>query len=60
MGGVAWTAERVLAELATGMRMKALFNIAKAATSIEPAELDVLFAEPSFEARMAAFCILDF
>jgi len=56
----AWTAERVLAELRPGMRMKVLFDTAKAATWIVPDELDKLFAEPSFEARMAACCILDF
>ena len=56
----AWTAERVLAELTPGMRMRILFDTAKAATWIAPDELEKLFAEPSFEARMAAFCILDF
>jgi 3-methyladenine DNA glycosylase AlkD len=55
-----WTARRVLAELAPGMRMKALFDAAKAATSIAPDELDKLFHEESYQARMAAFCILDF
>jgi 3-methyladenine DNA glycosylase AlkD len=55
-----WSAERVLAALTPGMRMRILFDTAKAATSIAPDELEILFAEPSYEARMAAFCILDF
>jgi 3-methyladenine DNA glycosylase AlkD len=54
------TAERVLAALSPGMRMRALFDTAKAATGMAPDELEKLFAEPSYEARMAAFCILDF
>ncbi|HST82171.1 MAG TPA: DNA alkylation repair protein [Kineosporiaceae bacterium] len=60
MSGTEWTAQRVLAELTPGMRMRVLFDTAKAATGIAPAELDALFAEPSYQARMAAFCILDF
>ena len=40
--------------------MKVLFDTAKAAIGIAPDELETLFAEPSYEARMAAFCILDF
>jgi 3-methyladenine DNA glycosylase AlkD len=40
--------------------MKILFDTAKAATNIAPNELEALFAQPSYEARMAAFCILDF
>lgn len=55
-----WTASKVLAELGPGMRMRALFDTAKAATGIAPDELERLFAEPSYEARMAAFSILDF
>ena len=55
-----WTAERVLGELTPGMRMRFLFDTAKAATWMPSNELEALFAEPSFEARMAAFCILDF
>ena len=55
-----WTAEQLLAELTPGMRMKLLFDTAKAATSMPPAELERLFAEPSYEARMAACCVLDF
>ena len=60
MTGPEWTAERVLAELAPGMRMRTLFDTAKAATGMETAELELLFAQPSYEARMAACCILDF
>jgi 3-methyladenine DNA glycosylase AlkD len=60
MGGKSWTAARVLAELAPGMRMRLLFDTAKAATAIAPDELDKLFEEESYEARMAAFSILDF
>ena len=60
MSGTEWTAEKVLAELTPGMRMRVLFDTAKAATWIAPDELETLFAEPSYEARMAAFCILDF
>jgi hypothetical protein len=55
-----WTAERVLADLTPGMRMRMLSDTAKAATWMAPRELEALFAEPSYEARMAAFCILDF
>ena len=60
VSGSEWTAGRVLAELTPGMRMRVLFDTAKAATQIAPDELEKLFAEPSYEARMAAFCILDF
>jgi hypothetical protein len=44
--GTEWTAERVLAELTPGMRMRILFDTAKAATWIAPVELETLFAEP--------------
>jgi 3-methyladenine DNA glycosylase AlkD len=60
VSGTEWTAARVLAELTPGMRMRHLFDAAKAATGIAPDELELLFAEPAYEARMAAFCILDF
>jgi 3-methyladenine DNA glycosylase AlkD len=60
VSGKEWTVERVLAALTPGMRMKVLFDTAKAATGIEPDELEKLFAEPSYQARMVAFCILDF
>ena len=55
-----WTAERLLDALAPGMRMRDLFDTAKKATWMAPDELESVFAEPSYEARMAAFCILDF
>lgn len=55
-----WTAERVLTELTPGMRRKALFDVAQAAASIELDELGILFAQPSYEARMCACSILDF
>jgi 3-methyladenine DNA glycosylase AlkD len=57
--GTGWTAERVLAELTPGMRMRVLFDTAEAAAGIAPQELDRLFAAPSYEARMAACSILD-
>ena len=60
MGGSEWTAQRLLAGLTPGMRMRLLFDIAKAATWMPSDELETLFAEPAYEARMAAFCILDF
>jgi 3-methyladenine DNA glycosylase AlkD len=60
VSGKEWTVERILAALTPGMRMKVLFDTAKAATGIEPGELEKLFAEPSYQARMVAFCILDF
>jgi 3-methyladenine DNA glycosylase AlkD len=40
--------------------MKDLFDTAKAASGIADDELEKLFAESSYQARMAAFCILDF
>lgn len=60
MSGAEWTAERVLAELSPGMRMRTLFDTAKAATSMAPDELELLLADSSYEARMTACCILDF
>jgi len=60
VSGAQWTAERVMAQLTPGMRMRDLFDTAKAATKIAPEELEALFAQPSYEARMTAFCILDF
>ena len=55
-----WTAERVLAALTPGMRMRDLFDTAKAATDMSTEELEALFAQPAYEARLAACCILDF
>jgi hypothetical protein len=43
-----------------GVRMGALFEIAKTATDLAPGELDTLFEHPAYEPRMTAFCILDF
>jgi 3-methyladenine DNA glycosylase AlkD len=60
MSGTDWTAERVLDRLTPGMGMRLLFDTAKAATSMAPDELERLFTEPSYEARLAACCILDF
>ena len=60
MGKAELTARRVLAELTPGMRMRDLFDTAKAATAIAPEELEKLFAQASYQARMTAFCILDF
>ncbi len=54
------TAAQVRAQLSPGMRMKELFDIAKAASDLQNDELESLFAEESYQARMAAFCILDF
>jgi 3-methyladenine DNA glycosylase AlkD len=60
MSGTEWTAGRLLAELTPGMRMKTLFDTAKAAAGIASDELETLFADSSYEARLAAVCILDF
>ncbi len=60
MSGSDWTAGKVLDQLTPGMRMRLLFDTAKAATALAPGELERLFAEPSYEARLAACCILDF
>ncbi len=54
------SAGELVASLSPGMRMKDLFDTAKAATAISDDELEKVFAEESYEARMAAFCILDF
>ena len=43
-----------------GLRMGTLFDIARQATALPDAELERLFGEPSYEPRMAAFCVLDF
>jgi 3-methyladenine DNA glycosylase AlkD len=47
-------------EPAIGMRMRDLFDTAKAATGMPLAEVERLIDEPAYEPRMAAFCILDF
>ncbi|MFI7579360.1 DNA alkylation repair protein [Kocuria kalidii] len=43
-----------------GVRMGALFEIAKTAADAAPGELDTLFEHAAYEPRMTAFCILDF
>lgn len=43
-----------------GVRMGTLFAIAKQARGLQPTEIDALVAEDCYEARLAAFCILDF
>lgn len=43
-----------------GVRMGVLFDTAQRATHLPAAELERLFAHPAYEARLAAFCILDF
>jgi len=45
---------------AIGVRMKSVFDVAKAATALPRDEWDRLVAEPTYEARMVAFSILDF
>ena len=57
---MAATAAELTAALTPGMRMKDLFDAAKAAADLPDDELEKLFAEKSYQARMAAFCILDF
>ena len=47
-------------EPAFGVRMRDLFETAKAAVALPERELGKLFAEEAFEPRMAAFCVLDF
>jgi len=42
VSGTDWTAERVLAEPAPGIRMRSLFDTVKAATAIAPDELAIL------------------
>lgn len=48
------------AEPVIGVRMGTLFDLTKRATDLPQAELERLFAHPSYEPRLAAFCILDF
>lgn len=58
---VAPTRKRVAAdEPVVGMRMRDLFATAKVATDLPLPEVQKLLKEPTYEARMAAFCILDF
>jgi 3-methyladenine DNA glycosylase AlkD len=43
-----------------GVPMRATFDTAKAFTALALAEVDLLLDEPSYEARLAGFCVLDF
>jgi 3-methyladenine DNA glycosylase AlkD len=45
---------------AIGVRMKDLFDTAKAAQHMPPDQVEALFASDLYEARMGALCILDF
>lgn len=45
---------------AIGVRMRDLFDTARAATSMPLHEVEGLFAGPLYEARLGALCILDF
>lgn len=47
-------------EQAFGVRMGALFDVAKAGAGLPLDEVERLFAHPAYEPRMAAVCILDF
>jgi len=47
-------------EEAFGLRMRDLFDVAKAHTDVPLAEVDRLLDHPAYEPRMAAMCILDF
>jgi hypothetical protein len=47
-------------EPAFGLRMKVLFDTAKAHTDLPLDEVERLLGHPAYEPRMAAFCILDF
>lgn len=43
-----------------GVRMGTLFAIAKEARGLKPEQIDALVADDCYEARLAAFCVLDF
>ena len=47
-------------EGAIGIRMRDLFDVAKAAMRMPLDEVETLFESPLYEVRMGAFCILDF
>ncbi len=47
-------------EPAIGVRMRSVFEVAKSATAMPLDEWERLVAEPTYEARMVAFSILDF
>ncbi len=59
--GALATRKRVPEEVPVlGVRMGTLFSIAKQAREMSSVEIDGLVAENGYEARLAAFCILDF
>lgn len=43
-----------------GLRMKTLFDTAKAHATMPLSEVDLLFDRPEYEARLSAVCVLDF
>ena len=47
-------------EPAIGMRMKDVFDVSRAHTDLPLSEVQALLREPTYEARLAAFCVLDF
>ncbi|WP_298323256.1 DNA alkylation repair protein [Haloactinopolyspora sp.] len=47
-------------EDAFGMRMRDLFDVAKAHADLDHAEIERLLDHPAYEPRLAALCILDF
>ena len=47
-------------EPAFGLRMRDLFDVAKAHTGLPLEEVERLLEHPAYEPRMAAMCILDF
>lgn len=47
-------------EPAFGVRMRDLFDLAKASSALPLGEVDRLLDHPAYEPRMAAMCILDF
>jgi len=47
-------------EAVIGVRMGVLFDTAKRAVDLPSEDLERLFTDPAYEARLAALCILDF
>ncbi|WP_380163416.1 DNA alkylation repair protein [Jannaschia sp. R86511] len=59
--GAASTRTRVPGEVPVlGVRMGTLFAIAKQARDLPPTEIEALVAQDCYEARLAAYCVLDF
>lgn len=54
------TAEGFAASLPPGMRMRDLFDTARAAMAMPLSEVESLFGHPAYEVRLGACCILDF